>query len=135
MRVVQHPGPCRDVVDRAAHDADVLGVGQDDVGAEEVEGGIEDGALVRQVLDEAFEHLGPDIVLAHAKDVRVVDGAVHHVAAGTGVLDYQHYLALLRHIPVPLIVHGLAEAEVPRALAFLRGALAATQRQAPAEVR
>jgi sugar phosphate isomerase/epimerase len=95
------------------------------------------GDLPRQrpVLDAAFDLLGPDIVLAHAKDVRVVDGAVHHVAAGTGVLDYQHYLTLLRHIPVPLIVHGLAEAEVAGALAFLRGALAGVQREAPAEVR
>jgi sugar phosphate isomerase/epimerase len=89
----------------------------------------------RSIFDAAFDLLGPDIVLAHAKDVRVVDGTVHHVAAGTGVLDYQHYLALLRHIPVPLIVHGLAEAEVKGALAFLRGAQAAVQREAPAEVR
>jgi sugar phosphate isomerase/epimerase len=87
------------------------------------------------ILDAAFDVLGPDIVLAHAKDVRVVDGAVHHVAAGTGVLDYPHYLGLLRHLPVPLIVHGLAEAEVAGALAFLRGAQAAVQREAPAEVR
>ena len=95
------------------------------------------GDLPRQrpVLDAAFDLLGPDIVLAHAKDVRVVNGAVHHVPAGTGVLDYPHYLGLLRHLPVPLIVHGLAEAEVAGALAFLRRALADTRRQAPAEVR
>jgi sugar phosphate isomerase/epimerase len=89
----------------------------------------------RTLLDAAFDLLGPDIVLAHAKDIRVVDGTVDHVAAGTGVLDYAHYLALLRQVPVPLIVHGLAEAEVPRALAFLRGALAVTPPQTPAEVR
>jgi sugar phosphate isomerase/epimerase len=89
----------------------------------------------RTILDVAFDLLGPDMVLAHAKDVRVVDGAVHHVTAGTGMLDYQHYLSLLRHVPVPLIVHGLAEAEVDRALAFLKGGLAASQRQTPAEVR
>jgi sugar phosphate isomerase/epimerase len=89
----------------------------------------------RAILDAAFDLLGPDIVLAHAKDVRVVDGAVHHVAAGTGLLDYAHYLTLLRHVPVPLIVHGLAEAEVEGALAFLRGALAAVQRETPTGVR
>ena len=89
----------------------------------------------RTILDAAFGLLGPDVVLAHAKDVRVVDGTVHHVPAGTGVLDYHHYLTLLRHTPVPLIVHGLAEAEVDPALAFLRGALAAVGRQARAEVR
>ena len=96
---------------------------------------VEDLAHQRAILDAAFDLLGPDIVLAHAKDIRVVNGTVHHVTAGTGVLDYQHYLTLLRHIPVPLIVHGLAEAEVERALAFLRRALAVVQREAPTEVR
>jgi sugar phosphate isomerase/epimerase len=96
---------------------------------------VEDLPHQRALLDAAFDLLGPDIVLAHAKDVRVVNGAVHHVAAGTGVLDYQYYLTLLRHIPVPLIVHGLAESEVEGALAFLRGALDGVERQAPAEVR
>jgi sugar phosphate isomerase/epimerase len=86
------------------------------------------------ILDAAFDLLGPDIVLAHAKDVQVVASTVHHVAAGTGLLDYPHYLALLRHVPAPLIVHGLAEAEVKRTLAFLRGAMAAAQRQTPVEV-
>jgi sugar phosphate isomerase/epimerase len=96
---------------------------------------VEDLPHQHAILDAAFDLLGPDIVLAHAKDVRVEDGTVHHVAAGTGVLDYPYYLALLGTIPVPLIVHGLAEAEVARALAFLRGAQAAAQREAPAEVR
>jgi sugar phosphate isomerase/epimerase len=95
---------------------------------------VEDLPHQRAILDAAFDLLGPDIVLAHAKDVRIVEGAVHHVAAGTGVLDYPHYLALLRHVPVPLIVHGLAEAEVERSLAFLWEALAAAQRDAPAGV-
>jgi sugar phosphate isomerase/epimerase len=94
----------------------------------------EDLPYQRAILDAAFDLLGPDVVLAHAKDVRVVDGTVRHVTVGTGVLAYQHYLTLLRDIPVPLIVHGLAEVEVDRALAFLRGTLAAVQRQTPAEV-
>jgi sugar phosphate isomerase/epimerase len=84
----------------------------------------------RAILDTAFCLLGPDIVLAHAKDVRVVAGEVHHVAAGTGLLDYRHYLALLRHVRVPLIVHGLTEGEVKGALAFLRGARPAAPRRA-----
>jgi sugar phosphate isomerase/epimerase len=96
---------------------------------------VEDLPYQRDSLDVTFDLLGPDIVLAHAKDVRVVDGAVHHVTAGKGELDYAHYLTLLRHIPVPLIVHGLAEVEVEGALAFLRGALAAVRREAPVEVR
>jgi sugar phosphate isomerase/epimerase len=86
----------------------------------------------RAILEAAFDLLGPDIVLAHAKDVRVLGGTIHHVPAGTGVLDYQHYLTLLRHIPVPLIMHGLAEEEVERTLAFLRGTQAAVRRETPA---
>jgi sugar phosphate isomerase/epimerase len=96
---------------------------------------VEDLPHQRTILDAAFDLLGPDIVLAHAKDVRVVSGTVHHVAAGTGVLDYPYYLTLLRHLPVPLIVHGLAETEVEEALAFLRGALAGVPRETFAEVR
>ena len=96
---------------------------------------VEDLAHQRPILEAAFDLLASDIVLAHAKDVRVVDGAVHHVTAGKGVLNYPHYLTLLRHLPVPLIVHGLAESEVEGALAFLRGALDGVERQAPAEVR
>jgi len=96
---------------------------------------VEDLPHQRAVLDAAFDLLGPDIVLAHAKDVRVVNGTVRHVAVGTGVLDYPYYLTLLRHLPVPLIVHGLAEAEVEGALAFLRGALAAVPGESFTEVR
>ena len=96
---------------------------------------VEDLPHQQVILDAAFDLLGPDIVLAHAKDVRVVEGAVHHVAAGTGMLDYPYYLTLLRHFPVPLIVHGLAETEVEGTLAFLRGVLAAVPQEAFAEVR
>jgi sugar phosphate isomerase/epimerase len=95
---------------------------------------VEDLPHQRAILDAAFDLLGADMVLAHAKDIRVVGDRIHHVAAGTGMLDYRHYLTLLREVPVPLIVHGLAEAEVERALAFLRSALAATQREAPVGV-
>jgi sugar phosphate isomerase/epimerase len=82
-----------------------------------------EGELERQheVLDAAFTLLGRDIVLAHAKDLRQ-DGEAGHEAAGTGLLDYDHYLSLLRRgVPkVPLILHGLEEAQVGNAVAFLR---------------
>ena len=73
-----------------------------------------------EILREAFELLGDDVVLAHAKDVRR-DGTV--VAAGRGELDYETYLALLDRTgrDVPLILHGLDEREVPGSIAFLRG--------------
>jgi sugar phosphate isomerase/epimerase len=66
-------------------------------------------------LREAFDLLGDEIVLAHAKDVRR-DGAI--VAAGRGGLDYELYLSLLRD-DVPLVLHGLAEDEVAPAQRFL----------------
>jgi sugar phosphate isomerase/epimerase len=81
---------------------------------------VEDLPRQRDILDEAFDLLGPQIIIAHAKDVRVEDGIIRHVAAGRGLLDYEHYLALLRQVPVPLIMHGLAEADVDASLAFLR---------------
>jgi sugar phosphate isomerase/epimerase len=76
----------------------------------------------RETLPEAFAFLGDALVLAHAKDVRE-DGAV--VAAGRGGLDYGLYVRLLReaHYDGPLVLHGLAEAEVPQAAAFLRAKL------------
>jgi sugar phosphate isomerase/epimerase len=82
------------------------------------------GDLDRQgdTLREAFETLGDDLVLAHAKDVRA-DGTI--VAAGRGDLDYELYLALLGHAgdDIPLILHGLPENEVTDSVAFLRASL------------
>ena len=76
-----------------------------------------------QILDEAFELLGDDIIIAHAKDVRA-SGEV--VAAGKGDLDYGLYLKHLSEASYggPLVMHGLAEEEVEVSLAFLRGKLA-----------
>ncbi|MBE3088632.1 MAG: sugar phosphate isomerase/epimerase, partial [Chloroflexi bacterium] len=76
-----------------------------------------------EVLDQAFELLGQDVVLAHAKDI-ALDGNV--VAAGKGRLDYDRYLALLDVAGYrgPLILHSLDESEVPGSLAFLRAKLA-----------
>jgi sugar phosphate isomerase/epimerase len=80
---------------------------------------------MHSVLDEAFALLGPDIMLAHAKDLRE-DGAAGHVAAGTGLLDYDHYLARLGQAGYtgPLILHSLAEEQVDAAVAFLHAKLA-----------
>jgi len=87
---------------------------------------VEPGQPERQerILREAFELLGEDLVLAHAKDV-LEDGTV--VAAGSGILDYELYLELLRAAGYdgPLVLHGLAEDAVPGAVAFLRARLTA----------
>jgi sugar phosphate isomerase/epimerase len=79
---------------------------------------------MREVLDEAFALLGPDIALAHAKDL-ARDGEAGDRAAGTGVLDYDHYLDLLRKSGYdgPLVLHGLDEADVPGSVEFLGGKL------------
>ena len=72
-----------------------------------------------EILEEAFELLDEDILLAHAKDVKE-SGEV--VAAGKGDLDYDLYLKHLSEAGYggPLVMHGLAEEEVEGGLAFLR---------------
>lgn len=83
------------------------------------------GELARQraVLDEAFDLLGGDIALAHAKDLRA-DGAAGDAAAGTGLLDYPYYLERLHTCGYtgPLILHALREDEVAAAVTFLQDA-------------
>jgi sugar phosphate isomerase/epimerase len=76
---------------------------------------------MHDVLAEAMDLLGQDIVIAHAKDLDH-DGEAGHLAAGTGVLDYDDYVTLLRAVGFdgPLILHGLTESQVPDAAAFLR---------------
>lgn len=83
----------------------------------------------KEILYEAFELLGDDIVIAHAKDVRA-SGEI--VAAGKGDLDYDLYLEHLFEAGYhgPLILHGLAEEEVAGSLTFLRGKLAGTAEEA-----
>jgi sugar phosphate isomerase/epimerase len=79
---------------------------------------------MREILDEAFALVGKDISLAHAKDLSR-DGEAGHEAAGQGLLDYDHYLALLRRVGYdgPLILHGLTEEQVDACVEFLRGKL------------
>jgi sugar phosphate isomerase/epimerase len=80
---------------------------------------------MKEIFDEAFELLGHDIVLVHAKDL-ILTGDSEHGAAGTGVLDYDCYLKLLHAsgFDGPLILHTLAEEQVDASVAFLRGKLA-----------
>lgn len=87
-----------------------------------------------RVLHEAFELLGDEVVIAHAKDVKA-SGEV--VAAGKGDLDYDLYLKYLSEAGYggPLVVHGLAEEEVEGSLTFLRGKLAGVGVGEAGEVR
>ena len=65
---------------------------------------------------------------AHAKDLSR-DGAAGNQAAGTGLLDYDHYLSLLHGIGFdgPLILHGLVESQVEQAVGFLQERLLKTE--------
>ncbi len=71
------------------------------------------------VLREAVDLVGEDVVLAHAKDVSA-DGTI--VAAGRGGLDHGRWIGLLRDAGYDgaLVLHGLAEHEVPAAVRLLR---------------
>ena len=81
------------------------------------------GTIHRQheILDEAFDLLGDRIALAHTKDLSR-DGEAGHEAAGTGLLDYDHYLALLHNSGYrgALVLHSLTPAQVPGCIAFLK---------------
>jgi sugar phosphate isomerase/epimerase len=78
---------------------------------------------MRQVLEEAFELLGSEIILAHAKDLER-DGEAGHVAAGRGRLDYPYYLELMKMsgFDGAIILHALNPAEARDRLAFVRNA-------------
>jgi sugar phosphate isomerase/epimerase len=80
---------------------------------------------LERILTDAFDLLGGDIVLAHAKDLSR-DGEAGHEAAGTGALDYDAYLRLLcaAGYEGPLILHGLREDQVDASVHFLRARLA-----------
>ena len=79
---------------------------------------------MRAILEEALDLLGPDIVIAHAKDLDH-DGDAGNLAAGTGLLDYPLYLSLLQRAGFngPLILHGLTESQASEAVSFVRKTL------------
>lgn len=72
----------------------------------------------RQIVEAGIERLAGRIVMAHAKDR---DAAGNFVTAGTGVLDYDHYLRCLAHAKFdgPLVTHGLAAIEAGEVAQFL----------------
>ncbi|MFK0334678.1 sugar phosphate isomerase/epimerase family protein [Rhizobium sp. NPDC090275] len=79
--------------------------------------------LMREKLDEAFDLLGNDIVLAHAKDLDR-DGEAGHVPAGLGKLDYPYYLQKMQESGYQgsIILHALKPEQAVERLAFVRGA-------------
>ena len=77
----------------------------------------------RRTVSAAIDLLADRIVMGHAKD-RHADG--RFATAGTGVLDYPHYLACLKRVGFngPLITHGLVADEAAGVAVFLRKVLA-----------
>ncbi|WP_276311507.1 sugar phosphate isomerase/epimerase family protein [Paenibacillus montanisoli] len=76
---------------------------------------------MNDLLSESFDLLGEHIVIAHAKDMKM-DGQSEFVAAGQGMVDYEHYLKLLTEAQFtgPLILHGLHEDQVKESLSYIR---------------
>ena len=85
-----------------------------------------------EVLDEAFDLLGDHVAIAHGKDL-AHGGDAGHLAAGTGKLDYAHYVSLLCGLSfdVPVILHGLTEAQVEDSAGMLRRHAAAYEAANP----
>ncbi len=77
-----------------------------------------------EILDEAFDLLGKDLAMAHAKEL-VTGGEAGGLALGEGVLDWDKYVALLgaAKFKGPLVLHGMEEKDVDRSLKFLRDKL------------
>lgn len=63
---------------------------------------------VRPFIRNAFDLLGPDVVLAHGKDVLAGD-ELRFAAPGKGIVDYSFYFSLLRRFPEVqgFVLHGL----------------------------
>jgi sugar phosphate isomerase/epimerase len=74
---------------------------------------------IERIVERAFDLLGDEIVIAHAKDR---DAQGRFVAAGRGVLNYVHYIGQLRRVNFTgtLVLHGLSEDEVQACVRFLR---------------
>ena len=74
------------------------------------------------VLEEAFDLVGAQIILCHAKELRS-DGQAGNLPLGAGVLDWDDYLSQLNRAGFSgaLVMHGFEEKDVPSSVTFLRG--------------
>ena len=83
----------------------------------------EDLVQMKPMLKEMFRRLGPQIAVAHAKDVKSAPGGPEHPAAGLGQLDYPVYLRLLAELdrPLDVIFEHVKIDDVPRARDFVLG--------------
>jgi sugar phosphate isomerase/epimerase len=79
---------------------------------------------IRETMEEAFQLLGTDIVMVHAKEL-APNGAAGNLAPGRGVIDWNYYFGVLARMDFrgAMILHGLAETDVPHGVRFLRSKL------------
>ena len=79
---------------------------------------------IRETMQEVFQLIGTDIVMAHAKELSA-NGTSGNMAPGRGVLDWNYYFATLAQMNFrgPMVMHGLAEADVAEGERFLRAKL------------
>ena len=79
---------------------------------------------MRETIEEVFQLLGTDIVMAHAKELGS-NGMPGNVAPSRGVLDWNYYFDTLARVNFrgPIVMHGLAENDVTSAVRFLRSKL------------
>ena len=80
---------------------------------------IETKRMRLEIISRAVDVLAGHISMAHAKDRNPMG---EFVAAGTGVMDFSHFVACLKKAGFdgPLITHGLTEAEAPAVAIFLK---------------
>jgi sugar phosphate isomerase/epimerase len=76
---------------------------------------------MHETIAEAVQLLGPDIHMAHAKEL-AADGSMANLAPGRGVIDWAFYFQCLREVNFsgPVVMHGLTESDVAPAVAFLK---------------
>jgi sugar phosphate isomerase/epimerase len=84
---------------------------------------IETKSHCREIIAGAVDLLAGNIVMVHAKDRNPLG---EFVAAGTGVVDFEHFINCLKQAGFDgsLVTHGLNETEAPSVAAFLRMQLA-----------
>lgn len=79
----------------------------------------------KPMLQEMFRRLGPQIVMAHAKDVRANGDKLEYPPAGQGLIDYPTFLGSLASLdrPMDLVLEYLKPEDVLGTVAYLRGVM------------